>query len=157
MLFFHFWAVSSSSQCWLSQLTHQSLHANFGRARRQQSVPRNLTETAGQAYHLDSINESVIWKMNTLVIAANSSKFNPTFLHAKWEMNIWLRLLSIRSDWKIFEWIKLLRINLHHLQEHWACRNFTLTTSRGKSLLITHARMQRWIRNLQLPTDSTFE
>ena len=43
-LFFHFWPISSSSQCYLSQLIHQSLHTNFGRARTQQTVPTILTQ-----------------------------------------------------------------------------------------------------------------
>ena len=43
--FFHSWPVSSSSQCCLSQLTHQILHPHIGRARKQQSVPIILTET----------------------------------------------------------------------------------------------------------------
>ena len=43
--FFCFWPVSSSSQYCLSQLTHQILHTNIGRARRQQSIPTSLTET----------------------------------------------------------------------------------------------------------------
>ena len=43
--FFQFLPVSSSSQCCLSQLTHQILHTNIGTARRQQSVPTILTET----------------------------------------------------------------------------------------------------------------
>ena len=34
----------------------------------------NLTVTPGQAYTLDSINESIIWQMNPVVVAA--------FLHA---------------------------------------------------------------------------
>ena len=42
---FYFWPVSWSSQCWLSQFTHQILHTNIGRARRQQSAPTILTET----------------------------------------------------------------------------------------------------------------
>ena len=44
-LFFHFMPVSSSSQCCLSQLTHQILYTNIGRVRRQQSVSAILTET----------------------------------------------------------------------------------------------------------------
>ena len=44
-LFFHFWPLSLSSQCWLSRLTRQILHTNIGRARRQQSVPTILTES----------------------------------------------------------------------------------------------------------------
>ena len=43
--YFYFWPVSWSSQCWLSQLTHQILHTNIGRARRQQSARTILTET----------------------------------------------------------------------------------------------------------------
>ena len=43
--FFDFWLISSSSQCCLPQLTHQILHNNIGRMRRQQSVPTILTET----------------------------------------------------------------------------------------------------------------
>ena len=35
-VFFCFWPVSSSSQCCLSQLTHQILNANIGRVGRQQ-------------------------------------------------------------------------------------------------------------------------
>ena len=57
---------------------------------------------------------------------------------------------------KIFEWIKFLRRHLHQIQGNWAGRNF-VTASRVNSRLITHARMQRWIWNFQLPTDSTFE
>ena len=57
---------------------------------------------------------------------------------------------------EIFEWIKLLRRHLHQFQENGAGRNF-ITASRVNSRLITHARMQRSIWNLQLTTDSTFE
>jgi len=43
---FYFWPVSSSFQCCLSQLIHQILHTNIGRARRrQQSAPTIFTET----------------------------------------------------------------------------------------------------------------
>ena len=45
--FFTFFPVSSSSQCCLSQLPHQILHTNIGRARRQKSIPTILTETVG--------------------------------------------------------------------------------------------------------------
>ena len=45
--FFTFSPVSSSSQCCLSQLPHQILHTNIGRARRQKSIPTILTETVG--------------------------------------------------------------------------------------------------------------
>ena len=57
---------------------------------------------------------------------------------------------------KIFEWMKFLKRHLHQIQGNWAGRNF-VTASRVNSRLITHARMQRWIWNLQLPMDSTFE
>ena len=51
---FQFWPISSTSQCWLSQLTHQILHTNIGRTRRQQSVPPILTETEGTSLVLES-------------------------------------------------------------------------------------------------------
>ena len=57
---------------------------------------------------------------------------------------------------KIFEWIKLLRSHLHQFQENGAGRNF-ITASRVNSLLITHARVQISIWNLQLAMESTFE
>ena len=57
---------------------------------------------------------------------------------------------------KIFEWIKFLRRHLHQIQENWAGRNF-ITASRVNSQLITHAKMQTSIWNLQLAMDSTFE
>ena len=44
---FYFWPISLSSQYCLSQSTHQILHTNIGKARRQQSVPKILTETVG--------------------------------------------------------------------------------------------------------------
>ena len=34
-----------------------------------------LTVTSGQAYPIDSINESIIWKMNLSVVGATSIKF----------------------------------------------------------------------------------
>ena len=52
---------------------------------------------------------------------------------------------------KIFEWIKLLRRHLHQIQGNGAGRNF-ITASRVNSRLITHAKMQRSIWNLQLAT-----
>ena len=45
---FYFSPVSSSSQCCLSHLTHQILHINTGRARKQLSIPTTLTETVAQ-------------------------------------------------------------------------------------------------------------
>ena len=48
---------------------------------------------------------------------------------------------------EIFEWIKLR--HLHQFQENGAVRNF-ITATRVNSRLITHARMQRSIWNLQL-------
>ena len=53
---------------------------------------------------------------------------------------------------KIFEWIG----HLHQIEGNWAGRNF-VTESRVNTRFITHARMWRWIWNLQLPTGSTFE
>ena len=57
---------------------------------------------------------------------------------------------------KIFEWVKFHRRHLHQIQGNLAGRN-CITNSHVNSPLITHARMQTWIWNLQLPTDSTFE
>ena len=48
LFFFSLWLISLSSQYCLSQVTHQILHTNIGRARRQQSVPTISTETAGK-------------------------------------------------------------------------------------------------------------
>ena len=47
-VFFSLWLISLSSQCCSSQVTHQILHTNIGRARRQQSVPTISTETVGE-------------------------------------------------------------------------------------------------------------
>ena len=57
---------------------------------------------------------------------------------------------------KIFERIKFLRRHLHEIQGNWGGRTF-VTESRVNSRLITHARMPRWIWNLQLPTDLTWD
>ena len=57
---------------------------------------------------------------------------------------------------KIFELIKFLRRHLHQNQGNWAGENFVIS-SRVNSRIIAHAKMQRWIWNLQLATDSTFE
>ena len=57
---------------------------------------------------------------------------------------------------KIFEWIKLLQRHLHQIQGNSASRNFK-TALRVNSWLITHATIQRWISNIQQPTDSTSE
>ena len=40
---FYFWPVSSSPQCWLSQLTHQILHINIG-SKKTAKRPNKLTE-----------------------------------------------------------------------------------------------------------------
>ena len=92
----------------------------------------------------DSINESIFWKMNPLVVPVTGVKFNSAFCLRR-------ELLCIWTDWKPLNgW------NLHQIQGNWASRNF-LTASRLNSRLITHARMQRSIWNVQVPTDSTFE
>ena len=57
---------------------------------------------------------------------------------------------------KIFERVEFHRRHLHQIQGNWAGRNF-VTALRVTSRLIMHARMQRWIWNLQLQTDSTFK
>ena len=43
LFWFLFWSISSS-KCCLSQLTPQIMHTNIGKARRQQSVRKMLTE-----------------------------------------------------------------------------------------------------------------
>ena len=57
---------------------------------------------------------------------------------------------------KISQWVKLLRRHSNQIRGNWAVKNF-ITASRVNSRFITHARMQRWIWNLQLPTGSTSE
>ena len=102
---------------------------------------------------------SYLFKRNPSVISATSIKSKAAFLHAKWAVKCLWKLLFIQSDWNtcIFERTKLLPRHLNQIQENWAGRNFMTTcTLRVKSLLITHAGMQRWIWNLQLPIDSTF-
>ena len=56
---------------------------------------------------------------------------------------------------KIFSWLKLFGGHLHQILGKWAGRNL-ITASRVNSRLVTHARIQRWIWHLQLPTDSYF-
>ena len=87
----------------------------------------------GQAY-IDSIKKSIIWQMNTLAIAATSIKFRSA-------SEFWLPLPNIRSDQKIFEWIKLLCRYLDQTQETWAGRNFTATLH--VNLMLIKAEMQR--------------
>ena len=62
MLFlFYFWPVSSSCQCCLSQLTHQILPTNIGRARRRQSVPTILTEAVASCpRHMQSVFNLIV-------------------------------------------------------------------------------------------------
>ena len=38
---------------------------------------------------IDIINESIIWKMNPLVVDGTSIKFKSPFLHAKWANNFY--------------------------------------------------------------------
>ena len=103
----------------------------------------------------DSSNELIIWKMNPLVVPATSVKFKSAFLQASWAVNILRELLCIWSDWKSLNGLNSY-YTLHQIQGNWADWNF-VTALRVNSRLITHARMQRWIWNLQLPTDSTFK
>ena len=57
---FYFWPVSWSSQCWLSQSTHQILHTNIGRERRQQSARTILTETVvSQTFKLGMVTNGL--------------------------------------------------------------------------------------------------
>jgi len=41
-----------------------------------------VTVGSGQAYPQNDINQSIIWKMNPIVLTATSVKFNFAFLHA---------------------------------------------------------------------------
>ena len=41
-----------------------------------------VTVGSGQAYPLDDINQSIIWKMNPIVLTATRVKFKFAFLHA---------------------------------------------------------------------------
>ena len=110
----------------------------------------NLQKT-GQAYPQDSINKLIIWKMNRLVVPVTGVK-SACVMSSVYFTRTSLYLVRL----KIFEWIKFLRRHLHQIQENGAGRNF-ITASRVNSRLITHARVQRSIWNLQLATDSTFE
>ena len=95
--------------------------------------------------------------MNLSVVPMTTVKFKSAFQHAWWAVNILWELLCIWSDWKSLKLlIKLLQRHSHQIQGNWAGKNF-ITASRVNSRLITYARMQRWIWNLQLPTVSTFE
>ena len=93
---------------------------------------RFLTVQQGQGYPHDSIYVSILWKMNPLVVAATSIKFN---------------LLCIRSDWKVFAcfediYIKFKKIELvkiSHLSHMWI--NWSNAEMNLKSI----------------PTDSTFK
>ena len=73
------------------------------------------------------------------------------FSHAV-EERIFYKKFSVFNQTEIFEWLKFLRRHLHPIQGNWAGRNF-ITASRVNSRLITRARMQRWIWNLQLRPD----
>ena len=126
-----------------------------------QGDAHNITVESCQAYPPRVlINESIIWEMNPLVVAA-TSKFN-SILHfwmrnEQWISFDWTSLYSARST-KIFEWkkIDLKRFSPDKIQECLAGRNF-MASSSVNSLLITHAGMQIWIWNQLLPTDSSFE
>ena len=79
MLFFHFWSVSSSSQCCLSQLTHQILHTNVGRARRPQSFPTILTETVfKQEFQVSMGPQQLLeWREIANHVYTNYLRFSP--------------------------------------------------------------------------------
>ena len=84
MLFFGFWPVSSSSQCCLSRLTHQILHTNIGRARRQQSVPKISTDTVAT---------------NNVEIIITPAEFILKWLKAVTLNNLWI-LLCLWIVWR---------------------------------------------------------
>ena len=96
---------------------------------RFQGDAHNITVESCQAYPPRVlINESIIWEMNPLVVAA-TSKFN-SILHfwmrnEQWISFDWTSLYSTRST-KIFEWkkIDLKRFSPDEIQECLAGRNF---------------------------------
>ena len=105
----------------------------------------------------DSVNELNIWKKNESVsysrnVVSNSIRHSACVMNSEYVTRTSLYLDKL----KIFEWMKFLRRHLHQIQGNWAGRK-VLTASRVNSRLIMHARMQKWIWNLQVPTDSTFE
>ena len=115
-----------------------------------------VTVKAGQAYPprfyywIDYLkNESVSRSRNCCQI---QSGISACVMSSEYFTRTSLYLVRL----KIFEWIKFLRRHLHQIQENGAGRNF-ITASGVNSWLITHARVQRSIWNLQLPTDSIFE
>ena len=103
-----------------------------------------------------SIKELIICKMNPFVVPVISAKLKSAFLHAQWAVNISRELLCIWSDWKFFNGLNFLRdVQIKFWEINLAGRN-VLTAWRMNSRPHTQARMQRWIWNLQLPTDLTF-
>ena len=63
-------------------------------------------------------------------------------------LNLWTTIII--NKYLLTHNYKLPWRHLHQIQGNWVGRNF-ITTSRVNSQLITHARMQRWIWNLQQP------
>ena len=56
-----------------------------------------LTVPPSQAYPIDFINESIIWKMNLSVVGATSIKFKSAFLHEFGAVNFFYDNLCIWS------------------------------------------------------------
>ena len=95
--------------------------------------------------------------MNPVFIPITSVKFKSAFLHTKWAENILKEILCICQIENLLM-VKIAWGHLHQILGKWAGRNL-ITASRVNSLLVTHARIQRWIWHLQLPwlpTDSYF-
>ena len=100
-----------------------------------------------------SIKELIIGKMNPFVVPVNTTvDISACAMSSEYFTRTSLYLIRL----KIFQWIKFLRRRSNQIQGNWAGRN-VLTAWRMNSRPHTPARMQRWIWNLQLPTDSTFE
>ena len=56
-----------------------------------------LTVPPSQAYPIDFINESIIWKMNLSVVGATSIKFKSAFVHEFGAVNFFYDNLCIWS------------------------------------------------------------
>ena len=91
-------------------------------------------------------------KMNPVIVAANSMTFTSAFLHGWWA--VFLKITSV-----YFVILKMLdKIALKTFtstsKKTELDRNF-MTTLHVNALFIAHAGMQRWIWNLQLPTNNS--
>ena len=96
-----------------------------------------------------------IYYLKNEVFPKTGVKFKSAFLQAFGAVTILWGLLCICSDSKSLNGLTCFdHICINSGKLCWQkCHN----CQTRNSWLITHAQMQRWIWNLQLPTDSTFE